>query len=84
MYTLSTIRNKAFTINYRVTKGFTHFQDTIFYDRNGERSSGYMVEDLSNGFYLPGCYNESFDYLWDVDDVVEFLQGQYELLGLKW
>ena len=83
-YVLSTIRKKAEKINYHVEKGFQHCRDAVIYDRNGNRQSGYMVMDYSVNAYVHGCYNEFYDYLWDLNDVVEFLQKQYELLGLDW
>ena len=43
-----------------------------------------MVKDLSNGFFEWGSYNSNFDFCWDIDDVTEFLKGQYEELGLTW
>ncbi len=84
LYTLNTIRNKAKDIGYYVQKGFTHYHDVVDYDYNGKRHSGYMVMDLETGFYLPGCYDEMFDFLWELDDVVEFLKKKYEARGRKW
>lgn len=34
------------------------------------------------GFYEWGCYSENFDHLWNLDDVAEFLKGEYETRGL--
>lgn len=81
---LKTLRNKAYEINYQVVKGFIHYRDVIDHDRNGERHYGYMVKNLENGFYVSGCYDENFDFLWDLDDVAKFLKEQYEVLGLTW
>ena len=83
-YELSTIRRKANDINYNVEKGFVHYRDVVDYDQNGERHSGYMVKNLENGFYVSGCYDEDFDFLWDLDDVIKFLKERYEALGLTW
>jgi len=84
MYCIQKIREKAHEINYHVEKGFVHYRNVVDYDKNGERHSGYMVMDLETGCYVRGCYNENFDFLWDLDDVISFLKGQYEILGLDW
>ena len=81
---LKKLRDKAYEINHQVVKGFVHYRDVVDYDRNGERHTGYMVKNLENGFYVLGCYNENFDFLWDLDDVAEFLKERYEALGLTW
>jgi hypothetical protein len=36
-----------------------------------------MVRDLRTGFYEWGCYDSNFDHLWDLDDVADFLKGEY-------
>lgn len=84
MYSISTIRRKAYAIGYQVTKGCLHFQDFVYHDSYGNRFSGYMVMDLKTGFYEWGSYNENFSFRWNLDDVVEFLKGEYEARGLKW
>ena len=83
-YSLNTICKKAYDINHQVEKGLVHYRDVVDYDQNGKRHTGYMVMNLENGFYVPGCYDENFDHLWDLKDVIEFLQEQYEARGLKW
>lgn len=83
-YSLSTIRRKAYNINLQVEKGFQHFRDEVYYDADGKRQTGYMVLDLEIGYYVKGCYDEWFDHLWDLDDVVKFLKEEYEALGLDW
>lgn len=83
-YVLSTLRNKAYNINYKVEKGFVHYRDVVDYDCHGKRHSGYDVLDLETGFYVPGCYDEHFDHLWDLDDVANFLKDQYAKRGLDW
>ena len=83
-YSESTIRRKAYRIGYQVQKGFQHFRREVLYDLNGERYTGYMIKDLNTGYYVWSCYNENFDHLWNLDDVVEFLEGEYESLGLVW
>lgn len=84
MLTESTLRKRAHKIGYHVTKGFTHFGQHVFYNRYGERSSGYMVLDVRSNIYVWGCYNDIFDYLWELVDVESFLKEQYEALGLPW
>ena len=83
-YTLNTIRQKAYEINYKVEKGFVHYRDTVYYDQSGERHSGFTVIDLATGFYEKGCYDENFDHLWGLDDVISFLKGKYSSLGRDW
>ena len=84
MLTERTLRERAHKIGYHVTKGFTHFGKHVFYNSYGERSTGYMVMDMSTGLYAWGSYNSNFDFLWDLDDVEEFLKEQYDVLGLAW
>jgi hypothetical protein len=84
MLTERTLRNKAHDIGCHVTKGFMHFGEHVFYNRYGERSVGYMVQDLSTGFYAWGCYNSNFDYLWELEDVENYLKERYADLGLAW
>lgn len=83
-YCESTLRRKAYKIGYQVVKGFQHFCQNVYHDSYGDRYTGYMVRDLSNGFYEWGSYNSNFDFCWDIDDVAEFLKGRYEELGLAW
>ena len=74
MYSLNTNRRKAHKIGYQVTKGIQHFQNHVWTDSSGERHTGYMVMDMATGLYEWGCYDSDFDYLWDLDDVVQFLE----------
>ncbi len=83
-YSLSTIRQKAYKINFQVEKGFIHYRDVVDHDYSGNRHTGFMVKDLETGFYVKGCYDENFDHLWEIDDVVSFLKEQYEILGIDW
>ena len=83
-YSESTIRRRANDIYYQVKKGFQHFQGSVLYDENGNKATGYMVKDLHTGLYVWGGFNSFCDFLWDLDDVEEFLMGEYEALGLAW
>ncbi len=83
-YSESTIRRKAYKIGYQVTKGFQHFRRNVWHNSYGERFTGYMVKDLHTGLCEWGCYDSNFDHLWDLDDVEEFLQGEYEARELVW
>lgn len=83
-YSESTIRRRAYSIGYRAEKGFQHFGQFVYHDSCGDRFTGYMVKDLYTGFYEWGCYSENFDHLWNLDDVAEFLKGEYEARGLAW
>ena len=82
-YALSTLRRKAYDINYQVVKGFQHCRDAVIYDENGNRQTGYMVKDLTIGYFVEG-YDEYYDFLMDLDDVNEFLKNRYSALGLDW
>ena len=84
MYSLSTIRRKAKAIDFQVMKGFLHWHEFVYHDSYGDRFPGYMVMDLNTGFYEWCSYDENFSFRWDLDDVVEFLKGEYEARGLKW
>ena len=83
-YASTTIRRKAYDVNYKVEKGFVHYRDVVDYDQYGERHSGYMVMDLETGYYVNGCYDENYDHLWDLDDVISFLMEKYSALGRDW
>lgn len=83
-YSESTLRRRAYKIGYQIQKGFRHFGRFVYHDPYGDRFSGYMVKDLQSGFYEWGGYNSNFDFLWDLEDVEDFLKEQYELLGLTW
>ena len=83
-YTEGTIRRKAYNIGYQVQKGFQHFGRFVYRDSYGDRYTGYMLRDLRTGFYEWGCYDSNFDHLWDLDDVADFLKGEYEARGLAW
>jgi hypothetical protein len=83
-YSESTIRRKAYSIGYQVTKGCQHFGRNVLYDLNGDRLTGYMVKDLHTGLYEWGCYDSNYDHLWDLDDVAEFLKDEYQARELVW
>ena len=83
-YCESTLRRKAYKIGYQVVKGFQHYGPYVYHNSYGERYTGYMVRDLSNGFYEWGSYNSNLDFCWDIEDVEEFLKDRYEELGLVW
>lgn len=84
MFTESTLRRRAIAINYKVSKGFMHFGDYVHHYPDGSRCTGYMVMDLTTGFYVYGCYDSNLDNLWQLVDVEEFLKEKYQELGLKW
>ena len=83
-YSESTLRRKAYKINYQVVKGFMHCGNYVWHDVYGDRRTGYMVKDLTTGFYVWDGYNENFDFLWDLNEVERFLKDQYELRDLEW
>ena len=81
---ISTIRRKAYAIDYQVMKGFLRCHEFVYHDSYGNRFPGYMVKNLRTGFGVWGSYNENFSYCWDLDDVVDFLKEEYVTRGLKW
>lgn len=84
-YSESTIRRKAYAIGYQVMKGFMYWQGkSVYHDSYGQRYSGYMVRDLQTGIFEYGCYTSNFDFYWDLEDVAEFLKGEYERLDYAW
>ena len=84
MFSEKTLRKRAYAIDYKVSKGFRHYGDFVYYYPDGERCTGYMVEDLNTGIYVYGCYSSNLDNLWRLIDVEEFLKTKYQELGLKW
>lgn len=85
-YCEKTLRKKALNIGYQIHKGFVHYMynGSILTDSNGNRQSGYSIEDLNIGLHLMDCNNGVFDNLWDLSDVENFLKQKYSSLGLKW
>ena len=59
---------------------FQHYlyNGTVARDCNGVAYTGYIVEDLSTGFLVWGCYDAKYDHLWTLEDVEEFIKGEYE------
>jgi hypothetical protein len=84
MLTEKTLRRKAYNIGYRVEKGFQHYMynGSVLTDSNGKRHTGYMIYDMSRGFYIKG-YDNLFDYLCTLKDVETFLRSEYKQSGLK-
>lgn len=82
-YSLRTIRNKGLRVGYKIHKGFMHYMynGAVVRDCTGMAYTGYVVEDLTTGFLVWGCYNQNFDYLWTLEDVEEFLKNVYEENG---
>lgn len=83
MYSITTIRQKAYKIGYQVKKGFQHIGRSVFYDSTGERHVGYTVSDIYTGLCAGGISGD-FDNLWSLDDVVDFLKDEYESCGMIW
>lgn len=59
---------------------FQHYlyNGTVARDCNGVAYTGYIVEDLSTAFLVWGCYDAKYDHLWTLEDVEEFIKGEYE------
>lgn len=85
-YSLRTIRNKAYEAGYKVSKGFQHYlyNGAVVRDCNGVAYTGYIVEDLSTGFLVWDCYDSNCDHLWTLEDVEEFIKGEYEKAGITY
>lgn len=84
MYCEQTLRRKADKIGYKVEKGFQHYRGFVFQPTGCNRCTGYMVWDQSTGLYVPGCYDENFDFQWDLEHVEMFLKKRYSKLKLNW
>lgn len=78
--TEKTLRRKAHNIGYSIHKGLKRYMSGNYIVEPKE--VGYMVMDDS-GYYVWGSYNKVFTHLWDIHDVTDFLQSEYERLGLK-
>lgn len=85
-YSLETIRNKAYEAGYKVSKGFQHYlcSGAVVRDCNRVAYTGYNVEDLSTGFLVWGCYDANYDHLWTLEDVEEFIKGEYEKADIEY
>ena len=49
-YSENALRRRAYSIGYRVEKGFRHLGQFVYHDSCGDRFTGYMVKDLYNRF----------------------------------
>ena len=88
MYSLTTLRKRAYEAGYRIEKGFQHYMynDAVCRYCNGDAYTGYNVWDLSNNQLVwgSGCYDRNYDHLCTLEDVEEFLKEAYERAGLTW
>ena len=86
MKSISTLRKRARAVGYSIKQGFQHYtvSGAIFTNWNGERFPGYMVLDLATNCYVWGSYDEYYTYLWQLEDVENFLREVYERNGLTW
>lgn len=86
MYKESTYYKKAKKVGYLLEKGCQHYTISggICHDCNGNRFIGYMLFDLATGLYVWGSYDEHYTYLWQLEDVDEFLREVYQKYNLKW
>lgn len=80
------VRRKAREAGYRVSKGFQHrlYNNSVVRDCNGVAYTGYDVVDLNTGYSVPWCYNQWYDHLWTLEDVEEFIKGEYEKAEMKY
>lgn len=78
------IYKKAAEVGYKVSKGFVHYlyNGSVMSDALGNRKTGYDVTDMTTGFSVWGSYNETFDHLWSLKDVENFIRSVYETNGL--
>lgn len=88
MYSLTTLRKRAYEAGYRIEKGFQHYMynNAVCRDCNGDAYTGYNVWDLSTNMCVweSGCYDSNYDHLCTLEDVEEFLKAEYEKAGLTW
>lgn len=79
MYSLTTLRKRAYEAGYRIEKGFQHYMynNAVCRDCNGDAYTGYNV-------WESGCYDSNYDHLCTLEDVEEFLKEAYERAGLTW
>lgn len=79
-------RRKAYELGYKVKKGFKHwmYNGAVFRNMNGEALTGYMVEDLSTGYYVWDSYDNNLDHQWTLENVEDFLKDICEKNGLKY
>nr|DAM76805.1 MAG TPA: hypothetical protein [Caudoviricetes sp.] len=85
-YSLATIKKKAMSAGYCVSKGFRHYlyNNAVCVDNNGNRLTGFDVFDLSTNCSVWGCYNNNFDHLWTLEEVEKFIRTEYEKAGLEY
>lgn len=88
MYSLTTLRKRAYEAGYRIEKGFQHYMynNAVCRDCNGDAYTRYNVWDLSTNMCVweSGCYDSNYDHLCTLEDVEEFLKAEYEKAGLAW
>lgn len=87
MYSLTTLRKRAYEAGYRIDNGFQHYNNgAVCRDCNGSAYTGYNVWNLSTGYqvYESGCFDGNRDHLATLEDVEEFLKAEYEKAGLTW
>ena len=88
MYSLTTLRKRAYKAGYRIEKGFQHYMynDAVCRDCNGDGYIGYNVWDLSNNqlVWESGCYDGNYDHLCVLEDVEELsIDTNYMWYALK-
>lgn len=86
MYSLQTLRKKAYKVNHRIEKGYQRFHrnNAVYINVTGEKFDGYNMRNLETGLLVWDCYNNKYDHTWQLEDVEEFLKGIYLKKGLKW
>lgn len=85
-YSLKTIKKKAYEAGYKVSKGFQHYMcgGAVVRDCNGAAYTGYIVEDMTTGLLVWGCYDQYYDHLWTIEDVEEFIKGEYKKAEIEY
>ena len=80
MYNESKLRRKAKKAGYTIHKGY---QRSISHDHavcvnfRGECETGYNLIDNVTGFLVCGCFDQSRDHLFTLEDVQDFLASVY-------
>ena len=62
---------------YSLHKGYVHYMvnNSLAYDDNGNKISGYMVFNHRTGCYEWDCYDCNYDHLWSLEDVESFVKS---------
>ena len=73
---------RAKAVGKFIKKGFTRvLGGSIIKSGDGQRLTGYRVYDRDTGRYEADA---NYEFGWSLEDVEDYLKGEYEQRGLKW